>query len=428
MRNVVKVNNILAGGWRRRGNCTAIVLAATMGFATVAVSATTTQASASGPPTPAQISSLQQRANALAAKLSADQDNIQAAAEAYDEALIILAQDRARLRETRAQLAVLRTDVAAALANLRNTAVEAYVTDDGAAADLAVIDSNVSDAESIAAYAGSVTDQLREAEQALVAAKNRLVAKAAEETRQERRAEAEVATEARARNTAESETAQVTAILHEVKGRLSTLIIEHEQAVAAAAAARARRLEEERQAAAAAAAAAAAQQAANTAESVDGADPSPTNNQGSGATSGSAGDTGEGKPLVPAGTNPAGNEAVAAAESYLGVPYVWGGASRKGVDCSGLTMLAWQAAGVTLSHGATWQYGESTHISPSQIEPGDLIFYWFANDGPWPITHVAMYVGSGPYGTQTIIQAEEPGTNVGYFQMYWGGFVGMAQP
>jgi len=248
------------------------------------------------------------------------------------------------------------------------------------------------------------------------------------QTRQEHAAEAEVAIQAAARDAAQRETAQVTAILHEVKGRLATLIIEHEQAVAAAAAARARKLERERQAEEAAAAAAAAQQAANTASSVDGADPSPANNQGSGSASGSAGDTGEGQSLVPAGTNPAGTEAVTAAESFLGVPYVWGGASPKGVDCSGLTMLAWKAAGVDLSHGATAQYAESTHISPAQIEPGDLIFYHFAHDGPWPITHVAIYIGSGPFGTQTIIQAAETGTNVAYYAMYWSGFVGMGRP
>jgi len=399
-----------------------------MSLGTVASFGMTAQASPSGPPTPAQISNLQQRANSLAAELSTDQSKIQAAAEAYDEALITLGQDRARLQRTKAQLAVLRKDVAGALANLRIAAVDAYVSDDGAAAALAVIDGTVSDADSIAAYAGSVTDQLRIAEQALVAAKNRAASKAAVQTRQEAAAQAEVAIQAAARDAAVRETAQVTSILHEVKGRLATLIIEHEQAVAAAAAAKARKLEQERQAAAAAEAAAAAQQAASTAGSVDGANPSPANNQGAGAASGSAGNTGEGLPLVPAGTNAAGTTAVAAAEAFLGVPYVWGGASRKGVDCSGLTMLAWQAAGVQLSHGATAQYAESTPVSPSKIEPGDLIFYHFTHDGPWPLTHVAMYVGSGPFGTQTIIQAAETGTNVAYYAMYWSGFVGMARP
>jgi cell wall-associated NlpC family hydrolase len=413
----------------RRRRLAAIASAATVILGTIALGTSTpASASASGAPTPAQIASLQQRADALAAQLSTDQNNIQVAAEAYDEALIVLGQDRAKLRHTEAQLAILRKDVTSAFLNLRNTAVDAYVSDGGAAADLAVIDGNISDAGSIAAYAGSITDQLREAEQALVAARDRVGAKVATQRLQERQAQTEVSRAAAARNTAEIETTQVTAILHEVKGRLATLIIEHERAVAAAAAAAARKLQREKEAAAQALEAEEAQQAAATASAVDGADPSPSNNQGAGDASGSAGDTGEGEPLTPAGSNAAGNTALNAAESFLGVPYVWGGASRKGVDCSGLTMLAWQAAGVFLDHGATAQYAESMHISPSQIEPGDLIFYHFSNDGPWPITHVAMYVGSGPYGTDTIIQAAETGTNVAYYSMYWNGFIGMGRP
>jgi cell wall-associated NlpC family hydrolase len=338
--------------------------------------------------------------------LTTDQNKIQAAAEAYDEALITLGQDRARLRRTRAALAVLRRNLAHAMTNLRNAAIDAYVSDNEADAALAVIDGSVSDAGSIAAYAGSVTDQLHNAEHAIAVAKDRVANEVTLQTAQERAAASTVATEAKARDTAETETAQVTAILKQVKGRLGTLILERQRALAAAAAARARKLAEEEEAAAAAAA----------------------RRNGGGGSSGPGGDTGDYGPLVPAGSNSAGNAAVQAAETYLGVPYVWGGASRKGVDCSGLTMLAWEAAGVYLEHGATAQYAESTHIAPSQIEPGDLIFYHFADDGPWPITHVAMYVGSGPYGTQTIIQAAETGTNVAYYRMYWAGFVGMGRP
>jgi cell wall-associated NlpC family hydrolase len=417
----------MSGGLRPRGRLATIATTATVVLGSLALLSAGTPASASAP-TPGQISSLQQKANALAAQLSADQNKIQVAAEGYDESLIVLGRDRATLRRTDAQLAVLHKDVSAAFLNLRSTAVDAYVTDDGAAADLAVIDGNISDAGSIAAYAGSVTDQLKNAEQALVMARNRVAAKVTLETRQERQAQVEVAKEVAARDTAQTETNNVSAILHEVKGRLATLIIEHERAVAAAAAARARKLEKEQKAAQAAEEAAAAQQAAGTAGAVDRANPSPSNNQGAGAATGSAGNTGEGRPLIPTGANSAGNHAVAAAENFLGVPYVWGGASSRGVDCSGLTMLAWRAAGVFLDHGATAQYAESEQISPSQIEPGDLIFYHFTHDGPWPITHVAMYVGSGPYGTQTIIQAAETGTNVAYYPMYWNGFVGLGRP
>jgi len=131
---------------------------------------------------------------------------------------------------------------------------------------------------------------------------------------------------------------------------------------------------------------------------------------------------------VPAGTNPAGNTAVATAESYLGVPYVWGGASTSGVDCSGLTMLSWAAAGVPLTHNAWFQYEESQHLSLADIEPGDLLFYWFPNDGSQPVTHVVMYVGAGPYGTQTVIQAPETGETVSYTSIYYYGFVGIGRP
>ena len=120
--------------------------------------------------------------------------------------------------------------------------------------------------------------------------------------------------------------------------------------------------------------------------------------------------------------------ATAAARKYLGVPYVWGGSSKTGVDCSGLTMLAWAAAGVELEHSATVQWEESTPVPLKDLRPGDLLFYHFANDGNTPITHVVMYLGSGPYGIATAIQAAEPGTNVAYTPVYLSGLVSAGQP
>jgi cell wall-associated NlpC family hydrolase len=104
-----------------------------------------------------------------------------------------------------------------------------------------------------------------------------------------------------------------------------------------------------------------------------------------------------------AGDN-AGQIAVRAAQGQRGVPYVWGGATPgMGFDCSGLTMWAWAQAGVSLAHGATEQYYEVQHVSMSDLEPGDLIFYGNAS----LLYHVVMYIGNG-----MVVQAEETGTNV----------------
>jgi cell wall-associated NlpC family hydrolase len=123
-----------------------------------------------------------------------------------------------------------------------------------------------------------------------------------------------------------------------------------------------------------------------------------------------------------------GLEAVDAARKMLGIPYVWGGASKQGVDCSGLTMLAWYKAGIGLSHSATAQWESSKPEPLADLQPGDLLFYHFANDGNTAITHVVMYVGSGTYGAATVIQAAHTGTNVSYSQMFFVGLVSAGRP
>ncbi len=110
--------------------------------------------------------------------------------------------------------------------------------------------------------------------------------------------------------------------------------------------------------------------------------------------------------------------AISAAKSFLGVPYVWAGESYGGVDCSGLVMLAWAQAGVSLSHSSRAQYWEGTQVPLGAVEPGDLVF-WSSNGTPGGIYHVAMYLGG-----DTMIEAPVPGLTVRITGMrYYGGIM-----
>jgi cell wall-associated NlpC family hydrolase len=398
--------------------------------------------------TNSQINSLQARAQALAEQITNDQAKVSGAAEQYDEQTVFLQEDRATLVKTDDRLKTTRRQLAAVRLRAQTAAIEAYVTGDGLDSQVgAVLNSSVNDAQSAAVYSDVVVHTLNAAVNQLHVVSAKLAAERATQSRTLQAAAQAQRSAARARAVAQAATLNADSALRQVKGQLYQLTIQREQELAAAAAARAAaalRAAEKAAAARAAKAAAAAAAAAKRAHANGGnttvATTSDTgagaNISGGGGADGAwpygpgtgGGQPGYGQPLDPVGTNTQGQQAVAAAESYLGVPYVWGGASRQGVDCSGLAMLVWQAAGVDLLHGATIQDQESARVSLADIEPGDLLFYHFPNDGALPITHVAIYIGSGPYGTQTIIQAAEVGTNVAYYPMYWQGFVSVGQP
>lgn len=113
------------------------------------------------------------------------------------------------------------------------------------------------------------------------------------------------------------------------------------------------------------------------------------------------------------------NIAIRAALSMVGVPYVWGGASRSGVDCSGLVMLAYAAAGIQLSHYSGSQYQETMRVPLYDIQPGDILFY-----GPGGDEHEAMYLGQGK-----MVEAEMTGTLVHVVPVRLGyGFTGLGRP
>jgi len=109
--------------------------------------------------------------------------------------------------------------------------------------------------------------------------------------------------------------------------------------------------------------------------------------------------------------------AVRYAMAQVGKAYVYGAAGPSAFDCSGLTMAAWGSAGVGLPHSSSAQYGSGTHISESQLQPGDLVFYYS------PISHVGMYIGNG-----MIVNAENPSSGIRVTGLHTMPYVGAVRP
>ena len=103
--------------------------------------------------------------------------------------------------------------------------------------------------------------------------------------------------------------------------------------------------------------------------------------------------------------------AVAVAKRYLGVPYLWGGTTPHGFDCSGLVQYCYAQIGISIPRTSRVQFTFGQFIPPSRtdlLEPGDLVFFGYGGD-PKQVHHVGMYVGGGVF-----IHAPGTGDHVKY--------------
>jgi peptidoglycan DL-endopeptidase CwlO len=111
-----------------------------------------------------------------------------------------------------------------------------------------------------------------------------------------------------------------------------------------------------------------------------------------------------------------GEQALRWALTRLGDMYVWGGAGPSVFDCSGLVMWAYAQIGISLTHFTGAQWNEGRHVSRSQLEPGDLVFFYA------DISHVGMYIGNG-----LMVDAPTFGQPVQIQAVMWNVYVGAVQ-
>ncbi len=109
--------------------------------------------------------------------------------------------------------------------------------------------------------------------------------------------------------------------------------------------------------------------------------------------------------------------AVNYALAQVGDAYVYGASGPNAYDCSGLTMMAWAQAGVSLPHSSSAQQGYGTRVSQSDLKPGDLVFYYS------PVHHVGIYIGNGK-----IVHAANPSAGVRIDPVFSMPYSGAVRP
>ena len=93
------------------------------------------------------------------------------------------------------------------------------------------------------------------------------------------------------------------------------------------------------------------------------------------------------------------------AKGYLGVPYLFGGTTERGFDCSGLTGAVYRLNGLRLPRSSQAQYEAGRPVDLDEARPGDLLF--FATAGGSRVSHVGLYLGQGAF-----IHAPRPGQGI----------------
>jgi cell wall-associated NlpC family hydrolase len=349
-------------GRRRRAHALFVVM-----VAVVVVGALPQAASADA------VSDKQAQANAIAAKVEDLNHTIERYAEQANGAQVELDQLNQQVADAQAKVDAAKAEQDVHRTELRSYAVDAYVhgTDDNSSALAASTD--LTDLGQRQGYLSAASGNRQQLIDQLRATEEDVKIQIGQLSEAQAKAEAKKNDLTNRKAAAASAAAEQRQLLSQAQGELATLV----------------RAAQAKKAADNAAAAAARAKASNNVVQAN-FGPAPSPNGGAGA-------------------------AIAEAKRHLGAPYEWGASGPNSFDCSGLTMVAWRAGGVSLPHYSGAQYSSTTHVPMSAIQPGDLIFY------ESPSQHVALYVGGGQ-----IIHAPKPGSVVTYDSLYYWNTAMMA--
>jgi cell wall-associated NlpC family hydrolase len=350
-----------------------------------------------------QVASLQAQLAAQQDQLDAAQTKLSVAAEDYDEAQALLQQ-----RTTEATAAEAAADRAAAAYEQARTALgrvasEQYRGGSDDYSPLATvvttgdIEDYVNGQATLDHLAGNRADVQQQAADAKALAQSTAAQAAAAKSAQEAATAQAATARAAAQQAADAADAVVAATQQQTNALLAQLAT-LQQTTVQLEQQRQAGIEAERQAAAAAAAQAAAQAAARS----------------------SAGGGSAARVRRAAGPTAGANTAVDWALAQLGKPYLWAADGPDSFDCSGLTMQAWGAAGVSLPHSSRMQYSGEAKVDLADLEPGDLVFYATDTSDPSTIHHVGMVIAPG-----TMVEAPHTGANVRTSSIYRSGLMSL---
>lgn len=371
-------------------------------------------------PNQSQINATKSQVGQIESTLAQEEQQSSILDDKYNTAQQSLANAQAALQTIATNLVHARSAVNVDRRLVAADAVQAYVYGTPETGFASYFSSSATDNESRNQYTNQIVGNLTKDETELLQSEKTMQAQEVAQQSVAAQAQSEAAQAKSLAQANAQEAAATKSTLSQVQGQLAqevatAAIQEAQQEAAAAAAARSRAAQQQ----AAGAAATAATVAGVVGGSSSAAAATAAANQASGYT-GPIGGSSSG--------NSAGMAALQAAVSQLGLPYVWGGEQPGvGFDCSGLVQWAWGRAGVSIPRTTETQWPAISHVSLASLQPGDLLFYYNL-DGDSQVDHVVMYAGSGPYGTDTVIQAPFTGSTVSYSPIFTEGLIGAARP